>query len=177
MHEFSIVLALWAHYGHYTRSWDRSPSLFIARRPGPFIDTNFSNFQKKHLAQHARSNHESFHSLVKYFAISPSLLVYPRGFLAAKQTGFLKFLQIVLKSRRRLRHGAARFAGVGLPGCRGSTLAMLITVVSQTGAIIHHKATQRRLRVNCRESRDQLLLLMVRQISFDTITPPYRIDR
>lgn len=77
----------------------------------------------------------------------------------------------------QMRAGAVRFAGGGLHGCRGSTLGMLITVVSQTGAIIHHKATQHRLRVNCRESRAQLLPLMVRQISFDTITPPYRIDR
>ena len=46
-----------------------------------------------------------------------------------------------------------------------------ITVVSQTRAIIHHKAMQRWLRVNYRESLDQLLLVMVRQISFDTITP------
>lgn len=70
--------------------WDRSPSLFIVTRPEPFIDTNFLNLQKQNLAQHVRNSHECFHSLIKYLVISLGLLVYLQGFLAAKQTGFLK---------------------------------------------------------------------------------------
>lgn len=119
----------------------------------PFTDTNFLNFQKRNLAEHMRSSHEFFHSLVKYLVILLGLLVYLRGILAAKQTGFLKFLQNILNCRRRrLKQMWARavvVAGGGLRGCRSSALVLLITAASQTGTIIHHKATQRRLRVNC----------------------------
>lgn len=157
------------------RLWDRSPLLFITE--------SHPRYKLAELSQGDIILAECIGKSINSILTSSNIYSFPHcfvTFLTTKQHNFLKRYLASTRHQRRLEQMSCRAVwrvDRHPCSCRGSTFMLPMTVVSQTGAIIHHKATQRRLRVNYRESLDQLLLVMVRQISFDTITPSHWMNQ